>query len=1110
MTLALHGKSRRRRTWLLFAALLAVVFGVSGSLMLTRDETKADSATINFDSYSLGNINGQDGWSKTGPFDVAVVDLGGGNHALRISDAVTSGSFGDQTFSKSLVDEAGETHATSGGYSGGTRQNHFEVSWDIKSATGAAQAGLSVSFSPDPGNGGRMSYFRVDDIGTGLEVNFDDVQQPGPCSPSGCANFVETTVATLDYTNWHNLKLVIDFKDGPANDIVRGYVDGNLVITGTTWEDYFRYDPESIADQHTHTVDSLLMRVGGTAHPGNAGNGYLIDNLNLSSSTVPDPAPTTTVVQAANLTAPGGGGWLFYDDNTDTYNNTPGVLGSFVNGPAGQPLGTGSAEVTIGAGGRTNISTYQFAGTPLESITQLGWSGRTTVAGATSYLVMNVDFNLSDTWQRRLVYVPTGVAANTWQTFDAIQGGAAQWTYSGTTWPAPNALPGTTPKTWNQILADYPNARIRVTDAHVGIRTGNPGPAETTNIDRFVFGTDIAVKVFDFEPTANCTAVCYVDAVNGNDLYDGSTPGTAKKTIQAAMNLIQANGTIHVAAGTYHEGVTFLQSGVHLLGAGIDQSIISSPIGGSDKTVSVVSLSNELIDGFTITRDGNNMTDWNAADTYAVAFGTGGSGNTVQNSKMTGHRTGVYIEGTSGSVVQNNIIDFNRTGIHMVDNVSGTNIHNNFITNNWTSGVLLRSTNPSTDYGSTGILINNNNISGNWYVDLEVRAVSANTINAENNWYGTVTPTVVNQNGAGEPGYASQIPVAYGGAAVPPANAPDIIWNGQPGYNLSNPIDFNPFLCSGNDTSPAIGFQPQVGCGDIVVTSNSGNVGDTISVQVVANNVANLYGVQAFLQYDSSKLNLSNIILGGGLTPGVTPPYNPLNLSQSGNQINFAYSQQAPTAPVSGSGIVLATLQFTATAPGVAAIQFRSTPQTLLSDNNGFSIGPATQTNGAITVSAPPPSGSVTGTILLQGRSNHSGATAEIDPPAFPGSGSPTATTSSSGAFTLTGVATGSRTIQGRMIGYLLASKSLTVNAGANSAGATVTLLGGDANMDQVINILDLSFIAARYLQSGPVYSPVAPPNTTPDINGDNVVNILDLSLTASNYLKTSAANPWP
>src|SRR5262249_4586055 len=36
----------------------------------------------------------------------------------------------------------------------------------------------------------------------------------------------------------------LDFKDGGANDTVKLYLDNKLVETGTTWEDYYRDDPE--------------------------------------------------------------------------------------------------------------------------------------------------------------------------------------------------------------------------------------------------------------------------------------------------------------------------------------------------------------------------------------------------------------------------------------------------------------------------------------------------------------------------------------------------------------------------------------------------------------------------------------------------------------------------------------------------------------------------------------------------------------------------------------------------------------------------------------------------------------------------------------------------
>ncbi|MBK9546902.1 MAG: hypothetical protein IPO51_13865 [Dehalococcoidia bacterium] len=146
----------------------------------------------------------------------------------------------------------------------------------------------------------------------------------------------------------------------------------------------------------------------------------------------------------------------------------------------------------------------------------------------------------------------------------------------------------------------------------------------------------------------------------------------------------------------------------------------------------------------------------------------------------------------------------------------------------------------------------------------------------------------------------------------------------------------------------------------------------------------------------------------------------------------------------------------------------------------------------------------MTGNILLQGRSNHSGATAQIDPLLGPISPATTLT----GAFTISSVSIGAHpTLQAVMLGYLKAVKPFTVAAGVNPAG-TVTLLGGDANMDNTINVLDLSLIAARFGQTGPVWVPAVIPTNTPDINGDNVVNILDLSVTAANFAKVTQV--WP
>lgn len=246
----------------------------------------ADSIpAINFESptYTTGNINGQNGWSKTGAYDVEVESIasypnasgfGFGGQSLRVSNAVTSGAFGDQTFSPGLSSPASESGP-----------NHFEASFDIGSTQGVQQPGLFMSVSPDDGNGSRMSYVGFDDRADGIHVIFYDVTNPGPYPTVATFNFND--VATIDRTSAHSIKFSIDLVPGPANDVVKLYVDGVLKITGTTWEDYYRYDPEQTGNGNVvPSISKLLYRVGGTPAPTTVGNGYLVENVSLTSGPV--------------------------------------------------------------------------------------------------------------------------------------------------------------------------------------------------------------------------------------------------------------------------------------------------------------------------------------------------------------------------------------------------------------------------------------------------------------------------------------------------------------------------------------------------------------------------------------------------------------------------------------------------------------------------------------------------------------------------------------------------------------------------------------------------------------------------------------------------------
>ncbi|MGB0873438.1 MAG: hypothetical protein ACPGWS_04720 [Solirubrobacterales bacterium] len=307
----------------------AFMFGALLAAFVLPAAARADTvtATIEPPVYSLGSIDGVAGWSSFGAaglgcaiYDHRVSSLSAvglnmnstyaktfGSRALRISNAITSGCFSDQTYSPSVPNEAGEASADSFGFSGGERQPWFESAFTIASTNPILpQLGLTMTVSPDRGDGARMSYLRFEDQPAGIAVYFDDFD-------ADVAGFRDVRIATLDRSAPHRVKFRIDFEDGPGNDRVQITIDGVDVSppNATTWEDYSR-----LLGDEPSTVDSLLFRTDGTASLLALGGGFLIDNV----------ATTTPAV-----------------GSTDPPGN-PGTIG--VPGPAG-PSGTDST----GAGG---------------------------------------------------------------------------------------------------------------------------------------------------------------------------------------------------------------------------------------------------------------------------------------------------------------------------------------------------------------------------------------------------------------------------------------------------------------------------------------------------------------------------------------------------------------------------------------------------------------------------------------------------------------------------------------------------------------------------------------------------------------------------------------
>ena len=211
----------------------------------------------------------------------------------------------------------------------------------------------------------------------------------------------------------------------------------------------------------------------------------------------------------ATVAADGLNKWFMYNDSTDQVDNT---LGSFVS-DATSPNGVGSIEFTLGANplDRMNIATYQFGGQALSEITEMSYTAysHSGVAGANEspFFNFNVDFTGSNTWQKRLVYVPAAnmvsVPQDQWNTFDVIDGGNALWTWSGyaangNTWPDGNPSEY---RKWSDLMTAFPSARVLPSDSWLGVRVGEPGPsAYKGDVGSFTLGTAHNSTTFNFEP----------------------------------------------------------------------------------------------------------------------------------------------------------------------------------------------------------------------------------------------------------------------------------------------------------------------------------------------------------------------------------------------------------------------------------------------------------------------------------------------------------------------------------------------------------------------------------------------------------------------------------
>ena len=263
----------------------------------------------------------------------------------------------------------------------------------------------------------------------------------------------------------------------------------------------------------------------------------------------------------------------------------------------------------------------------------------------------------------------------------------------------------------------------------------------------------------------------------------------------------------------------------------------------------------------------------------------------------------------------------------------------------------------------------------------------------------------------------------------------------------------------------------------VAPASQAIGVGDLATVEVRVQNVADFYGVQFELRFNPALLDGVSIEEGPALTSLPAGGYMTTQKDFAGDRARFAASLVGQP-PLNGD-LHLATITFRGRAIGNSPLTWANL---LLANDVGASIPYIARTgNIAVTDLI-----DIVGYAHMQGRTDHSGIDVEVSGPIVAD-----VVTAADGLYELVNVRAGRYEFLFEHDMYLATRlRNCDTGSGTEFRPPTVTLVAGDLNRDQRIDILDLTRCAGAFGTADP----------DADINDDGVVNLFDLVLIGANF----------
>ena len=172
-------------------------------------------------------------------------------------------------------------------------------------------------------------------------------------------------------------------------------------------------------------------------------------------------------------------------------------------------------------------------------------------------------------------------------------------------------------------------------------------------------------------------------------------------------------------------------------------------------------------------------------------------------------------------------------------------------------------------------------------------------------------------------------------------------------------------------------------------------------------------------------------------------------------------------------------------------------------DDNGSGPAPTTPTPTPTPTATPNPgsegNSTIAGRVRLQGLTTSPGVTITINHPGQSGSGGQVSTPDAKGYFNIELTSNSDLSVTADAPRYLPAVCTIKITQSATNLGS-ITLLSGDLNDDQQIDIRDLTVMGSNFGNAGQ--------DLIADINRDGKVDIYDLILVSKNFGKQTQV--WP